>query len=735
MNKKLIPFLGIAMSLASVSLTGCSEEQTLPVGEGTMYISARLNSDTKVESRAANEEELAASTIVWIYSDQGVVRKYNGMSEVPNGIKLLSGTYTVKAWAGKAEYASFESRWFEGQEVVEIEPNSPKSVEVVCKIANVVASVKYPDNVDDLISNYSLTVSHKGGALTFEGKDDRKGYYMMPEGVTTLDYVLNFTADGKEKTVRGTITDVEPAHEYVLNVIANNGGEETDGAAFITIEVDDTMVDVEDEVVITTPPSITGYGFDLTAPVTGESGTIGRKSVYVSAASELTSVVVSGIPNIEGYEEVDLVRATETALTELANKGIFREVKTVDGGQLMKIIFEDSYLDKLPNSEQPYVISFRATDSGSKTGTGTLTLRVTEAPVVVAPVTEDDYGYARATLTGTVAKDGVEAVGFEYAPEGTENWTYVEGSTSRAGYAKGQTYYATLTGLEMGTAYVYRAVAGTASEITYRTEDQKFTTLAAPKQLPNAGMEDWHTAGDKALVAMPSGVAGWDSGNHGSASMGVQLTQSFAEILHGGSSSARLRSQFVGLGGVVGKFAAGNLFYGEYLKTDGTDGVIGFGRPFDMPKKELKLTKLRLWVNYQPAQVVSGNNKGSGSHLAVGATDQGHIFVALFDGPDNGDTDSNYHGKYGYVVRTKKQVRLFDKNAVNVCAYGEKIFTEAYGNGSLQMLEIPLEYYAGKGAPTHIAVVCTASRYGDFFEGGEGSTMIVDDFELVYEAI
>jgi len=703
-----------------------------------MYISARLNSDTKVESRAANEEELAASTIVWIYSDQGVVRKYNGMSEVPNGIKLLSGTYTVKAWAGKAEYASFESRWFEGQEVVEIEPNSPKSVEVVCKIANVVASVKYPENVDDLISNYSLTVSHKGGALTFEGKDDRKGYYMMPEGVTTLDYVLNFTADGKEKTVRGTITDVEPAHEYVLNVIANNGGEETDGAAFITIEVDDTMVDVEDEIVITTPPSITGYGFDLTAPVTGESGTIGRKSVYVSAASELTSVVVSGIPNIEGYEEVDLVRATETALTELANKGIFREVKTVDGGRLMKIIFEDTYLDKLPNSDQPYVISFRATDSGSKTGTGTLTLRVTEAPVVATPVTEEETGYTHVTLTGTVAKDGVEAVGFEYAPKGTENWTYVEGSTSRTAFVKGQTYYAHLTGLDMGTSYVYRAVAGTAAEITYRTEDQEFTTMAAPAQLPNAGMEQWSSVTENSKsVTMPvaAGMDAWDSGNHGSAKMSVQLTQAFEEIKHGGSYAARLRSQFVGLGGFAGKFAAGNLFYGQYLETDGTDGVIGFGRPFDMPKKELKLTKLRLWVNYQPAQVVSGNNKGSGSHLSVGATDEGHIFVALFDGPDNGDSDSSYHGKYGYVVRTKKQARLFDKNAVNVCAYGEKIFTEAYGNGSLQMLEIPLEYYAGKGSPTHIAVVCTASRYGDFFEGGEGSTMIVDDFELVYEAI
>lgn len=56
-------------------------------------------------------------------------------------------------------------------------------------------------------------------------------------------------------------------------------------------------------------------------------------------------------------------------------------------------------------------------------------------------------------------------------------------------------------------------------------------------------------------------------------------------------------------------------------------------------------------------------------------------------------------------------------------------------DGELKSLDIPLEYFSNAKTvkPTHLVIVCSASKYGDFFEGGRGSTMYVDDFELVYE--
>lgn len=733
MNKKLYSFLGIAAVIAG-GLTSCSEEQTLAVGEGTLHVAANVNSNIVAVSRAENEAELAATTKIWIYSSEGVVRKYNSISEVPaGGVKLISGDYTVKAWAGTLSYASFTDRWFEGEETVTVPANGSISCTVECKIANVVVSVKYPDNVDELISDYSLTVSHKGGELTFDGKDESKGYYMMPEGETSLDYVMTFTNEGEQKTVRGTIANVEQAHEYILNVIANpSGGNDSEGAAWLTIEVDDTMIDVSETIAITPPPTIMGYGFDLSAPIAGEAGTIGRHSVYVCSASSLKSVVLRGLVNCGSITEVDFIRATETILQQLASSGIHAETEVVDGGVLMKIVFDAEYLNGLPNSDNPYVYAFEAVDDNGKSSTANMTLRISQAPVVAAPVTDSDVTYTKVSLTGTVAQDGVESVGFQYAPSGSEAWTYVAGSTTRAALAKGQAFYATVSGLEIGQTYDYRAVSGTPSNPTEFTgEILKFSTKGDMPQIVNNSFEQWSEFSDGAVMPMPSGSDnGWDSGNHGSKTMGVQLTNSSTDMKHSGAYSAKLRSQFVGVG-TLGKFAAGNLFYGKYLETAGTDGVIGFGRQFAFPQSEIRPVAMRVWINYRPAAAV--NKKGAGSHVPQGTLDVGHIFVGLFDAPDTGDSDSNYNGNYGYVVRTKNQSRLFDVNDPRIVAYGEKILDGDYGpDGQLQELVIPLDYRAGKGQPTYICVVFTASKFGDYFEGGEGSTMYVDDVELIY---
>ncbi len=59
MIKKILPVMGMAAAVAAAGLTGCSDERTVAVGEGTLFLSARLNSDVKVESRSDEEENLA----------------------------------------------------------------------------------------------------------------------------------------------------------------------------------------------------------------------------------------------------------------------------------------------------------------------------------------------------------------------------------------------------------------------------------------------------------------------------------------------------------------------------------------------------------------------------------------------------------------------------------------------------------------------------------------------------
>ena len=75
---------------------------------------------------------------------------------------------------------------------------------------------------------------------------------------------------------------------------------------------------------------------------------------------------------------------------------------------------------------------------------------------------------------------------------------------------------------------------------------------------------------------------------------------------------------------------------------------------------------------------------------------------------------------------------LFDKDAANVIAYGEQVFTEATAGGGMIEFTIPLDYRRTDVLPTYIVLTASASKGGDYFCGGNGSTMWLDDLELVY---
>ena len=48
-------------------------------------------------------------------------------------------------------------------------------------------------------------------------------------------------------------------------------------------------------------------------------------------------------------------------------------------------------------------------------------------------------------------------------------------------------------------------------------------------------------------------------------------------------------------------------------------------------------------------------------------------------------------------------------------------------------IDVPMEYRSSDRKPKYIIVTISASKYGDYFTGGEGSTLYMDDFSLIYE--
>jgi hypothetical protein len=105
------------------------------------------------------------------------------------------------------------------------------------------------------------------------------------------------------------------------------------------------------------------------------------------------------------------------------------------------------------------------------------------------------------------------------------------------------------------------------------------------------------------------------------------------------------------------------------------------------------------------------------------------IYIAL------GDWDAATYGgsdESPVEIATRRiEETAFDVNGEAVIAYGEMPLTKSIDNWT--EFTIPLDYRATNRVPTHIIIVCSASRYGDYFTGSTKSVLWLDDFELVYE--
>lgn len=752
--KRNIKFTGIAFSMMAMTLSLASCVADAPFGsdsEGVLKMRMVINSDvTRSES---DIDELRSNCVVYISSEKGLIQKYTGIESIPEEIRLKSGSYVAEAWTGDSVPASWDKKFFRGYQPFEIS-SGLNQVVLNCRIANVLASVN-PTTIDpDLMKDWTIEVSNSRGSLTFDADnmDFAKAYFMMPTdkeasesaGVNAKESVLNYTiagsnAEGKDFKVTGKIENVKSAHEYIFN-IEYHPDYESIGGAFVTVTIDDRETLIEDEVEIFAAPAINGADFEISKQIVGNAGAFNEKIIKVSGFSGLRSIMISTEDNEAFHlpaQNIDLLNITDGALPAVQASGLeWNEVFNADKNLgICYITLTKTMLNALPERDQEYVLNISATDKNGKTSDASVRLAVGEGAIVIEdPVRIPDQIETDLLSIGShflsvpieVVSDETTNPGVRYREAGTSSWTEVPLATVnqvRGSRAHGKIAYVRLTGLKASTRYEIQAISdGFAGESRYMTTEGVFL-------IPNSSMENWSKftvaddqmgnqvkVSDKIVLPNAGGTRTfWDTGNHGSATMSKTLTQSSSAMVHSGVYAAELKSQFVGIG-TIGKLAAGNLFAGYYYATNGTNGLIKFGRPYDGSHP----SALKVWVNYRPGKADSKG--GNNNYIPQGSEDKGQIYVAL--------------STKVVEVDTRYEDKLFNPKSDEIVAYGQVTFDGNYGpDGQLAELEIPIEYYekAKTTRPLYLIIVCTASKYGDFFSGGEGSLMYLDDFELIYE--
>ena len=242
-------------------------------------------------------------------------------------------------------------------------------------------------------------------------------------------------------------------------------------------------------------------------------------------------------------------------------------------------------------------------------------------------------------------------------------------------------------------------------------------TFTTEKQIPlyNGGFENWWMDGNVAY-ANEQGVSYWDTSNKCAASFGGSNTSQETSIVHGGSSAAKLESKYI-----VIKFAAASLYTGSFGALKGTEGAwLNWG-----VEHVSRPTALKGYMQYAPANIASSGNQGFSSSAPAEAPGRGEpdvcgMYCALLSESlvvDN--TDMSTFPDWETDSRVIAYGSLKDEQNVNT-------------NGQWQEVNIPLVYRDLTRKPTHLLVVFSASKYGDYFHGGKGSLLYVEDFELVY---
>lgn len=713
--KGYIKLLAVALTVAPV-LGGCAADDPFGYkGEGSVRLSTNISEKLTAVSRASSTEaELQESTIIWISNARGPVRKFHGMAEASaSPVRLIADSYTAEAWAGDSVPASFTDRYFYGSTDFRVTAGAATEVTVTCKVANSVVAVDYADDVDDVLTDYTMTVGHSQGELTYEGRDDRRGYFMMNSRDHDLTWTLKGRrADGSEYTRTGTITDAARATLYTLHVKCTPQNEVI-GGGFLTVTVDETTVDIEDSIDIIAAPTISGFGYDISQPVRGEQGAIGRRSVWITANAAMSRVVLTSDDfaalNIGG-NDFDLLNMDPKYLPVIEAAGI-THTYNFDAEQAtstLKLSFENTYTSQLTQGDHIYLIE--VTDANGRTATATLTISINDAPVLTNPIDETTVHSYSATISGELLKAEATPV-LKYRVRGTQTWTDITGLT-----VEGTTFSAALTGLTPQTQYEYAAAEADGFISSILT----FTTESA-EQIPNGGFEGWCMDGKIQRIYATGESMFWDSGNKGSATVGQNITQPTENPKHSGQYAIKMTTA-----SIAGTLAAGNAFIGEFLGTEQvTKGILGWGRPFTS-----RPAKLHGWVKYTPAEVTK--TASGAPDIVKGQLDKGIIYIALLD-DTHGPCYESGNPAFPVIVRTKGSGQFFSKDHSNVVAYGEKVFDAATDGDGLIEFEIPLDYYSRSRKPAYIILTMSASKGGDYYAGGPGSTMIVDDLELIYE--
>lgn len=218
--------------------------------------SMKMEVDLKVDtvypqSRAGVD---VSNFLLTIKNSQGEQVEQYTYSEMPEIISLPVGTYTVVASSAEAATNGFDVPFYTGStEQFTIKENELTEVPALtCRLANVMISVKYDDELRKLMGEDVVTTVKIGdNSLDIPSSETRKAYLIALASVSPMDITLKGTIDGESVTEVNRVEEVQAGQyniiKYTLSPV-DDGNNSVGGNLNIAINVDSSMTSSDETV-------------------------------------------------------------------------------------------------------------------------------------------------------------------------------------------------------------------------------------------------------------------------------------------------------------------------------------------------------------------------------------------------------------------------------------------------------------------------------------------------------
>lgn len=695
-------------TLLAAVLLSCSHDGLRDNGEG--WLCARVYEDDALDVRIPQLRSVNDGTPVFsltVYDAKDVRKAYLEDCSVlaDNPLALPAGRYTAVVSSAETGAAAFGAPFYTGSTGFSIVSGEVANIDITAAVANTKVTVEYDDAVKDNFSSYDFTVSNGQGELVFSNSDgtaDEDGWFSVTGTLSwTLSLVNN---DGqKYRDLTGTLEDVKAKEHYKFRWSLETEPDGI-GAGAVSIVLDDSMNEKEFTLELdpddTSVPVISA-DFDYSGLVQTEAGDASSRTITVSSEDGFSSLLFTySDPADFSSRSVELAGASEEVLSALSSAGI--SVSAVQESSAEATIDISSYISSLPVGR--FSLGLTAIDRGNSFAEQAFDFEIISN--LDAEIISAAPWAMFADVSGRwFAIEKPQGLSFQYRKSSDSVWTDYAGEISADDQSR--TYGARLTGLEPGTEYSVRAVSAEDKE----TKEITFTTEKADS-VPNMSFDAWYQDGDAWYPNADADNFWWDSANGGTKTLSIYpTTPAEEEYIYAkgeGKNAAKLQSKEAMLVGL----AAGNIYTGRFIKAvmslSNPGAELDWGVPFT--SRPLALTG---YYHYIPVTVNKGDYNGMS-----GKTDIGQVQVMLTDWSSP------------FRVSTADGQFVNPQTDKGIIAYGTM---DLNATGSYQPFTIELEYRDTSRVPKYIVIVAAASKYGDYFTGGVGSTLYLDEFSFIYD--